>query len=167
MNRLVWLGLLLGVGAVLVGGCRDNQYLRCGAFEFDPLKLVDEDADPLDCGQQRIELELSGHEALDCALQALADGQALRVEIEREPRADAVEIRAELFADEDGLAMLWQDVNEDLNGFVEAKVVQLDVERAIGCRDVEDAGERYRCFDGALEAAELVDTCERRAWVSQ
>lgn len=167
MDRLgLMVSVLAVAGSVLVSGCADKKYPRCGAFEFSPLKLIDEEADPLDCGRQRLELEANTTESLDCALQAIADGQAFRLEIQREPRGDAVEIDAVLFADEDGLAMLRQDINEDLNGTIEAKVIQLDVQRVEGCRNFEDAADRYTCFDAAMEAAEHVETCESRDWES-
>ena len=159
--------MLAVAGSVLVSGCADKKYPRCGAFEFSPLELVDAEADPLDCGRQRLSLEQNTPDALDCALQAMANGQAFRLELEREPRGDAVQVDAKLFGDEDGLAMLWQDINEDLNGTIEAKVIQLDVGRVVGCRDLDDAADRYTCFDDAIEAAEHVETCESREWVSQ
>ena len=171
MVGLVSLGALVGLT-----GCRENQYPRCGAFEFGDLmtepRLVDDDANPHDCGHQRLggslgALEVDSTEAIDCASQALADGRAFRLELDRGISGDAESISAVLFADDDGLAMLWQDIDMDLNGTLEARVVQLDVSRLVDCRDVDAALDRYTCFNTGLGGAVVVDTCKVRHTASQ
>lgn len=177
MDRLGLVVSVLAVaGSVLVCGCADKKYPRCGAFEFgdlaSPPKIVDGDADPEACGEQLVggsqgALEVEPTDATDCALRALEEGRPFRLRFDRGVTGDAETTRAEVFGDGDGLALLWQDIDMDLAGTFEARVIQLDVEQAIACRSVDDPLERYRCFEAALAAAERVETCESRDWASE
>lgn len=156
--------------ATLVGACQAKQYPECGAFEFGdlqrPPELVDEDAKPHDCGRFRVvgpvaDPLVEDPTALDCALEYLAGGQAMRVELDHEPSDDWGRSAA-IFSDVAGVAMRWQRINEDLITDYEAKVLELDVDSFEACRAHADAGERFTCFQEALDAGDAVDTCDSR-----
>lgn len=159
--------MLAAVG--LGTACRSNQYPYCKAFEFGDLQappriVDDDDANPVDCGYFRVvgpaaAPVIEGPVALDCALEHLAAGTPMQVELDQEPEDDWGRSAA-VFSDDDGTAMRWQSINEDLVTDFEARVLAVDPGRFEACRDLEDAGERYGCFTIALDDGELVKTCE-------
>jgi hypothetical protein len=163
--------------AALAGACEPiaQQYPECGAFDFGdlqrPPELVDDAAHPVDCGRFRVTgpLEMPAVDdpaALDCAIDHLAEGQAMRVELDHEPD-DAWGRSAAIFSDVAGVAMRWQRINEDLATDYAATVLELDVDDFQDCQDHTSAGERFTCFQDALDAGDAVDTCGSRRVMSE
>lgn len=158
---------LLGLAIASLGAGCQKQYPNCKAFDFDEAgggepRLLDDDANPEDCGSIRVQGSVVDDvAALDCALDDIAAGQPMTLSVEVDPESEINE-RWTVFSDEDGLVMRWLDSSMDLSGHLEAKVVELDTGRVAGCRDHEDAGERFACLADAFDAAEVVKTCLTR-----
>lgn len=155
---------LLGLTVASLGAGCQTQYPHCKAFDFDEEgggepRLLDEDASPEDCGSVRVQGSMVDDvAALDCGLDGLAAGQPMKLSVAVDPESEINESWV-IFSDEDGLAMRWRSSSMDLSGHLEATVVELDTGRVAGCRDHEDAGERFSCFSDAFDAAEVVKTC--------
>jgi hypothetical protein len=163
------------VFAALGTACEAEDYPNCGAFEFGDLeqapRLIDGDATPDDCGRVRVEGNMEAPTvpdatALDCALEHLADGRAMQLEVNWGPDAEYSE-DASLWSDEDGVAMRWRRITNDLNLEREARVYQLDAGRIAGCQDLADAGERFTCLYDAFDAGEVVKTCKTASRTSE
>jgi hypothetical protein len=151
----------------LGSACEANRYPHCKAFEFDETtaepRLKAHRANPMDCGSYRAaglrhELMVDEPTPLDCAIEEIAAGRPMQLELTYE-RSDDVPEDGRLFSDEDGLALWWRQ-HHDGTTELEARVHQLDVERIAGCEDEADVAERFLCFFDALEAAEVVETCK-------
>ena len=159
---------LLAVATLAVGSaCEANRYPHCKAFEYvgptaEP-RLKDHRAKPEDCGFYRAagdrrELMVDEPMPLDCAIEAIAAGRPMQLELHYE-RNDAPSEDGRLFTDDDGLALWWRAHHDGTTEF-EARVHQLDVERIAGCEDEAEVDARFLCLFDALEAAEVVDTCK-------
>ena len=159
---------LLGLAAVgLAGACEANRYPHCRAFEYhgaaaEP-RLERGGVDPKDCGSYRAaglrgELMVNEPEPLDCAIEAIAAGQPMKLALTYE-RSDAAPEDGLVFSDEDGLALWWRQHRDGTTEY-EVRVHQLDVDRIAGCEDEAEDGARFSCFFDALEAADVVETCK-------
>lgn len=166
---------VLALGTVAIGGACQKQYPNCKAFDFGDLldepTIVDDDASPTDCGMLRVTGPkgapvVEGSQALDCALEHIAEGHPMQVSLHQEPEDDWGQSWA-IFSGEDGRAMRWRKANEDLNDHIDARVYELDTSAVDDCRALEDAGERYVCLAEAFEAGEVVKTCGTKELVSE
>lgn len=158
------LASLAGLAAASLGGCKaDEKYPNCKAFAYDDAggepRVLDEDATFDDCGHARVSGSVVDEPAvIDCALEQIAAGNAMKVSIERDPEAEEGESWV-IYADEDALAMRWRNVRMDLTGGLDARVFQLDTDRVAECIDRGEADERFACLVELFETTEVVDTC--------
>lgn len=160
---------------MLGSACEANQYPNCGAFELGDLesepRVDDDDASFDDCGRVRVEGPMEAPSvpnatALDCALEHIADGRAMRMELDWGPDAEYAET-AVIWSDESGVAMRWRRITNDLSYEREARLYQLDAGRIQGCREHADAGDRFTCLYDAFDAGALVETCQTATIASE
>ncbi|MCX4242973.1 hypothetical protein [Paraliomyxa miuraensis] len=167
--------VVLGLATVLLASACAESYPQCKAFEFGDLesepRVTDDDASFEDCGRVRVEGPMNAPlvpnaSALDCALEHLADGRAMRMELDWGPDAEYSET-AVIWSDDGRVAMRWRRVTNDLSLEREARVYQLDAAQLEECRALEDAGERFSCLYEAFDAGELVETCQTKTFASE